>query len=80
MFAIKFEYDNGVHISNKICFVNANTREEAAEIFKNNIYGIFDNNEDVCKIIAITKIPEDTKIIYGQSDVMWAIGKGKLIW
>ena len=80
MFAVKFEYDNGVYNSNKICFVKANTKEEAMEIFKNNIYSIFFNSEDVCTIIAVTKVPDDVCVIYGQGDTMWSVGERRIIW
>lgn len=80
MFAIKFEYDNGVHRSDKICFVLADSKERASDIFNLKIKSIFYSNEDICTILAITKIPEDANIIYGQGSVMWAVGENKLIW
>ena len=82
IFAVKFEYDNGIAKDNQICLVVAENESQAREKFEGNIYTIFNNHDDVCKLVDVKEV-QDPDIIFLQRGFMWATineGKSKILW
>ena len=83
IYAVKFKYDDGYENSDCICLVFADNENHAKATFQENIYTIFNRNDDLCEIEAVNEV-KNPELIFLQRGTMWAImnneSKVKMIW
>lgn len=80
IFKVKFEYDDGAYFRELGCFVVADSEETARKVFDENYRKIFRNYDDECKVIAVSRVSNDAKILYSQGGVFWEVGNFMGMW
>lgn len=82
-YAVKFKYDDGYACFDEVCLVFADNENHAMAVFQENIYVIFNGNDDICEIKAIQEV-KNPELIFLQRGTMWATvnneNKAKMIW
>lgn len=82
-YAVKFKYDDGYENSNQVCIVFAENETQAMVVFQENIYVIFNGNDDLCNVDTITEV-QNPELIFMQRGTMWSVrnnkNKVKTIW